>query len=95
MRGGFQTTSLGKAYAVFSIVIPAQAGIHICSQASSDKNQETEYRLWIPACAGMTAVRLFSFIAQSFIKCRLKQWTVMSVLHDFKSNHQERAPALP
>ncbi|MDK6726594.1 hypothetical protein QP713_06095 [Neisseria mucosa] len=54
---------LGKAYAAFSVVIPAQAGIHICSQASSDKNQETEYRLWIPACAGMTAVRLFGFIA--------------------------------
>jgi len=53
----------GQAYAAFSIVIPAQAGIHICSQASSDKNQETEYRLWIPACAGMTAVRLFDFIA--------------------------------
>jgi hypothetical protein len=62
-RGVFQTTSLGKAYAAFSIVIPVQAGIHICSQASSDKNQETEYRLWIPACAGMTAVRLFGFIA--------------------------------
>ncbi|UNV87613.1 MULTISPECIES: hypothetical protein [Neisseriaceae] len=54
---------MGKAYAAFSIVIPAQAEIHICSQASSDKNQETEYRLWIPACAGMTAVRPFGFIA--------------------------------
>jgi len=29
-RGVFQTASLGKAYAAFSIVIPAQAGIHIC-----------------------------------------------------------------
>ncbi|WP_261765169.1 hypothetical protein [Neisseria sicca] len=37
-RGVFQTTSLGKAYAAFSIVIPALAEIHICSQASSDKN---------------------------------------------------------
>jgi len=65
-RDVFQTASLGKAYAAFSVVIPAQAGIHICSQASSDKNQETEYRLWIPACAGMTAGRLIRFIGNLF-----------------------------
>ncbi|AKO63736.1 hypothetical protein EPM78_09455 [Neisseria gonorrhoeae] len=61
-RSVFQTASLGKAYAVFPSVIPTQAGIHICSHAGSDKNQETEYRLRIPACVGMTAVRLFGFM---------------------------------